>query len=273
MTLTPLPQGNRASVSSFGSATYNNLIRPDDRDEAPVTFSYSGRGKGALLYLPLLAERHDTVARGDFGEWMLENIDTCFRVAEDLGYGVERMEDIILVTGYHLAKSWVSVAFSESRGGSQVSFGVRVSGSSGVHFDERNVNGRGLKFGPGGEVGFARPWVFDPCLHTMALAPFMQNLPQNQCIFVRGFRVTRILNIWPRLRGAGPAPDFGEHEPEPDRRLELISIPADTDVCSHCHHFLTSPDVSKYQDPLHFLSAHIAEVSMIIDSPYECISV
>jgi len=108
------------------------------------------------LYLPLLAERHDTLARGDFGEWMLENIDACFKVAEDLGYGVERMEDIILVTGCHLAKSWVSVAFSESRGGSQVSFGARVSGSSGVHFDERNVNGRGLKFGPGGEVGSAR---------------------------------------------------------------------------------------------------------------------
>jgi len=94
---------------------------------------------------------------------MLENIDTCFKVAEDLGYGVERLEDIILVTGCHLAKSWVSVAFSESRGGSQVSFGVRVSDSSSVHFDERTVNGRALKFGPSGEVGFARSWTFNPC--------------------------------------------------------------------------------------------------------------
>ena len=106
------------------------------------------------MYLPLLSERHDTVARGDFGEWMLENIDTCFKVAEDLGYGIERMEDIILVTGCHLAKSWVSATFSDSRGGSEASFGVRVSSNSGVHFDERNVNGRGLKLGPSGEVGF-----------------------------------------------------------------------------------------------------------------------
>ena len=104
------------------------------------------------MYLPLLSERHDTVARGDFGEWILENIDTCFKVAEDLGYGVERMEDIMLVTGCHLAKSWVSAAFFDSRGGSEVSFGVRVSRISGVHFDERNVNGRGLKLGPSGEV-------------------------------------------------------------------------------------------------------------------------
>ena len=115
------------------------------------------------MYLPLLSERHDTVARGDFGEWILENIDTCFKVAEDLGYGVERMEDIILVTGCHLAKSCVSVAFSGHEGGSEVSFGVRVSSNSGVHFDGRNVNGRGLKLGPSGEVGFARSWAFDPC--------------------------------------------------------------------------------------------------------------
>jgi len=96
----------------------------------------------------------------------------------------------------------------------------------------------------------------------------MQNLPQNQCIFVRGFRVTRILNIWPRLRGAGPVPDLGEREPESGRLLELISIPADIDVCSQRHHFLTFAKVSKYQDPLHVLSAHIAEVSTIIESPH-----
>jgi len=225
------------------------------------------------LYLPLLSQRHDTVARGDFGEWILENIDACFKVAEDLGYGVERMEDIILVTGCHLAKSWVSVAFSDSRRGSEVSFGVRVSRSFGIHFDERNVNGRGLKLGPSGEVGFARSWAFSPSCPTLGLILCVQNLPQNQCIFVRGFRVKRILNIWPRIRGAGHPPDFGEREPESDRCLELTSVPADTDVCSYCHHFLTFADVSKYQDPLHVLSAHIAGVSTIIESPHVRISV
>ena len=107
----------------------------------------------------------------------------------------------------------------------------------------------------------------------MGLIPCIQNLPQNQCIFVRGFRVTRILNIWPKLRGAGPAPDLGEREPESDRHLELISIPADTDVCGHSHHSSTIADVSKYLDPLHALSARIAEVSMIIESPRVRISV
>ena len=124
MILTPSPQGNHDPLSLPQLFVAYNLIRPDD--EAPITFSCSGR-QGALLYLPFLAERQDTIARGDFAEWILENIDACFKVAVDLGCGVDRMEDIILVTGCHLAKSWANVAFSENRGGAQVSFGVQVS--------------------------------------------------------------------------------------------------------------------------------------------------
>ena len=104
------------------------------------------------MYLPFLAERQDTLVRGDFGNWMLQNIDACFKVAEDLGCGVNRMEDIILVTGLHRARSWVNVAFSENRAGAQISFGIRLSGNSGVHFDEEYVSGRGLKLGPSGAV-------------------------------------------------------------------------------------------------------------------------
>jgi hypothetical protein len=151
VTATPMPQSNELLFLELFVAY--NLIRLDDRDDTTVTFSCSGN-KGALLYLPFLAERQDTFARGDFAAWILENIDACFEVAMDLGYGVGRREDIILVTGCHLAKSWVNVAFSEGRGGSQVSFEVRVSGNSGVYFDERHASGRGLKLGPLGEVSF-----------------------------------------------------------------------------------------------------------------------
>ena len=50
-------------------------------------------------------------------------------------------------------------------------------------------------------------------------------------MFIRGYRVVRILNIWPILRGlAGPSPDLPEPEPEPDTHLQVIGIPADNDV-------------------------------------------
>ena len=75
------------------------------------------------------------------------------KVAEDLGLGVNRMEDIILVTGRHLARSWAGVVFSESRGGAQLSFVVQATGNSGVHLEERSATGGDLKLGPSGEVG------------------------------------------------------------------------------------------------------------------------
>jgi hypothetical protein len=127
-------------------------VRPDNSTQ--VTFSCSGR-QGALLYLPFPAEREDTVALGDFGKWMINNIYNCMRLAEERGMGVNHMEDIILVTGRHLARSWVRAIFSESRGGAEVSFVAQASGSSAVHIEERNVSGAQLEFGPNGEVGYA----------------------------------------------------------------------------------------------------------------------
>jgi hypothetical protein len=106
-----------------------------------------------LLYLPFPAAHEETIALGDFAKWIVKNIDDCFKVAEHQGCGVNHMEDIVLVTGRHLARSWISVAFSEGRGGAQVSFGVHVSGDS-VHIEERSVSGGELKRGPSGGVSF-----------------------------------------------------------------------------------------------------------------------
>ena len=78
--------------------------------------------------------------------------------------------------------------------------------------------------------------------------------------------------MWPRLRAAGFTPDMGEPDPEFDRRLEVISIPADADVCIFGHRFLTFANVSKYQDPLHLLATHITEVSILAESPLARIS-
>lgn len=46
-------------------------------------------------------------------------------------------------------------------------------------------------------------------------SPFFQNnLNQNQCVFIRGFRAKRVF-LWTRLKGAaGPLPD------DPDNRRE-----------------------------------------------------
>ena len=133
-------------------------MRPDD--DTQVTFSCSGK-QGALLYLPSPAEQEDTVALGDFGRWIVQNIHDCMRLADERGLGISRMEDIILVTGRHLSKSWVRSVFSESRGGARVSFVVKVFGDSVVRLEQRNVSGAQLKFGPNGEVGFHKTYALN----------------------------------------------------------------------------------------------------------------
>ena len=131
------------------------LIRPDD---VPITFECSGK-QGALLYLPFPASREETTALDDFSNWIVKNTDECFKVAKDLGYGVNRMEDIILVTGRRLARSWISVAFSEGLGRAGVSFRIEVFGEFGVRFKVEDVSRGDINPGPTGEVGFHK---FEP---------------------------------------------------------------------------------------------------------------
>jgi hypothetical protein len=68
--------------------------------------------------------------------------------------GINGIEDIILVTGRHRARSWIYATFHESQPGSQVSFGVHASGDSSVHLQWRDARGGELKLGPSGEVRF-----------------------------------------------------------------------------------------------------------------------
>lgn len=105
------------------------------------------------MSLPVPAQREDTIAVGVFGKWIVKNIDDWFAFAENLDLGINRMQDLILVTGRHCAKSWVNAAFSEGLRDAEVSFGVGMSGVSGVNIEQRRARGDVVvKLGPNGEV-------------------------------------------------------------------------------------------------------------------------
>jgi hypothetical protein len=97
----------------------------------------------------------------------------------------------------------------------------------------------------------------------MALARLCahQNLPENQCVFVRGFRVAR--PFWPLPKhlkaAASPPPDPEGSDSDPD--TGLVSIPAITKVKDSVRSFSVLSDVLKYRDPLHILLDYIAEAS------------
>ena len=111
---------------------------------------------GAILSLPVQAQRQDTLAQGDFGKWIVNHIDLWLAFTRNLGLGITRMEDIVFVTGCHLATSWANIAFSEGCGEEHVSFGVRVSGVPNVEwwFPPEEIHGVASNLGPSGTVGF-----------------------------------------------------------------------------------------------------------------------
>ena len=106
-----------------------------------------------MLSLPIQAKCEDTVALGDFGKWMINHIDRWFAWARDLGVGINRMEDIVLVTGAHLSRSWANVVFLEDQTNAGVSFEFRAA-ADGIDWNVSpdRITGAFLNRGPIGKV-------------------------------------------------------------------------------------------------------------------------
>jgi hypothetical protein len=98
-----------------------------------------------VLSLPVKAQREDTLAQCAFGEWMVKHIDRWFAFARQLELGVEKMEEIILVTGCDRTRSWTNVAFLGGQDDAEATFGVKVSHGHGA--------GTNIQFSPGHVVG------------------------------------------------------------------------------------------------------------------------
>jgi len=75
--------------------------------------------------------------------------------------GIEQMEDITLVTGYHRSRCWASVTFLEGQVDSQATFKIKVEHSPAVganvkyHFSTRDVRGAICSWGPEDVCQFA----------------------------------------------------------------------------------------------------------------------
>ena len=100
-----------------------------------------------------MARRKNTLAQGDFGAWMVKHIDRWFAFARGLGLGIEKMEEIILVTGCDRTRSWANVAFLGDEYNAQATFGVRVSHDR-IEWQclPEHVQGAVLHRGPDGTV-------------------------------------------------------------------------------------------------------------------------
>ncbi len=113
--------------------------------------------QGAVICLPMQATGKDTVASADFGRWIVKHIDCWFAWARERGLRVDRMEDVILVTGTHRTRSCTNVAFPGGRRDAQVSLRPKVGQrddrfSINWEFSDQRNRGAVLNRGPDGEV-------------------------------------------------------------------------------------------------------------------------
>jgi hypothetical protein len=101
-----------------------------------------------------MARHENTLLQVVFGRWMVKHVGPWFVFVRNLGL-VHKMEEIILVTGCDLTRSWTNVAFL---GGAdtQVSFGVKVSEgpntSINFQFSPEHAGEAMLHHGPEGTV-------------------------------------------------------------------------------------------------------------------------
>ena len=131
-----------------------------------------------MLSLPVMARREDTLARGDFGAWMVKHIDHWFAFARGLGLGIEKMEEIILVTGCDHTRSWANIAFLGDEHEAQVTFGVKVVHDPAISIEwhglPEHVQGAVLHLGPHGMVRLFSPFsrVNEPQTTSASLSAY-----------------------------------------------------------------------------------------------------
>lgn len=118
----------------------STTIRISSHFHSAEGITYQCQGPGALLSLPHIGHREDVIRPKVFQEYIRDNVISWFDWSQKNGLGVERMEDLILVTGCTLVTSWAAVAFLGRTGAAQISL-VQTPDRSETSFDFSNIRG------------------------------------------------------------------------------------------------------------------------------------
>ena len=99
---------------------------------------YSCRKRhGALLALPFDGLEEDIIRTKVFEDYIRDHVDSWFAFSRRYNLDVERMEDLILVTGCTLVTSWGVAAFVDSASDAEISLRTQARPGGGAMFDWR----------------------------------------------------------------------------------------------------------------------------------------
>ncbi|KAH9952617.1 hypothetical protein BC827DRAFT_1148572 [Russula dissimulans] len=102
---------------------------------------YECQGQGALLSLPHDGHRKDVIRTKAFEEYIRENVVGWFNWSQKNELDVERMEDLILVSGCTLVTSWAAAAFVDPSVKTEVCLSAQPFDNGGARFTWSNVHG------------------------------------------------------------------------------------------------------------------------------------
>ena len=94
------------------------------------------------MSLPNGGHHEDVVRAQVFEDYIKENVNSWFAWAQKNRLGVERMEDLILVSGCTLVSSWAAAAFADDRMDAEISLASTALNDRGASFVWSNIQGR-----------------------------------------------------------------------------------------------------------------------------------
>jgi hypothetical protein len=127
---------------------------------------------GALLSLPHGYHSEDVMRTKVFEDYIRDNADSWFRWSKRSGFPVERMDDLILVTGCTLVTSWAAAVFDNNKmstaglDAATLSLDIQYSNRGGAQFfwrnDRGNVDYHNSDFDPVSFPGYVfSPWTLN----------------------------------------------------------------------------------------------------------------
>ena len=103
--------------------------------------TYQCRGRGALLSLPNGGHHEDVIQKKRFEDYTRDHVGGWFNWAQRENLGVERMEDLVLVSGCTLVTSWAAAAFVDNIVNAEISLESRTLSNGGTNFVWNNIQG------------------------------------------------------------------------------------------------------------------------------------
>jgi hypothetical protein len=119
----------------------DTFTQPVIRSRRTEGVTYICRGPGALLSLPCGGYREDAIHKRLFRERICDNVDSWFNWSRNADLPVDRMDDLILVTGCTLVTSYASAVLDDHIADAQASLVSRPLNNGGASFVWNNIRG------------------------------------------------------------------------------------------------------------------------------------